>query len=491
MHQYLLASIFNCPKNRYSHSFTQLAMQLNLKLRLNLITTGLLLLLMLAGIALSFNNARMNTLAEIASAEKSMLALFDSRLIGALPSKASEANTTKTNLGAFKLQQLSHMRHLKIELVDNSNRLLDSNQLASTDKLSNPAPAWFVRMLNHTMPQWQPKIRGLSYNSQPLAKLIITPDPSYEYAEIWKQMTDLLVLLALFFICVNLMIAWAIAQALKPTSSILAALDNIEKGDLDVRLPTFRLPELARIGQKFNHMIATLQKSMLQNHTLTQQLIHLQEIERKSLARDLHDEFGQCLTAIQTDASVILKHARKKYPELHASASAITQLSRHLMDLVSGLLQKLRPGVLDELGLVLALRDLVETAQLRFGNIAFTLNLDKAADLGKEILGETKSLVTYRLVQECLTNIARHAEATTVEIDVCAQAQNNKAGIAVKVSDNGKGFDASKTESANFLGFGLLGMRERVEGLGGDFTIDSSAKNGTKISAWIPLKAPD
>ena len=463
---------------------------MNLKLRLNLVTTGLLLLLMIAGITLSFRNARMNALAEIASAEKSTLYLFDNAILGATP-----LNIKKIDSNTFKLRQLGHMRHLKIELVDNNGHVLDSNQAAGAEKFSNESPAWFERILNKTMPQWQPKIKTLSMNNQLIAKLIITPDPTYEYAEIWKQITDLMVLLALFFFCVNLMIAWAIAQALKPTETILSALGDIEKGHLETRLPTFQLPELARIGQKFNHMIETLQQSMLQNHKLTQQLITLQEAERKSLARDLHDEFGQCLTAIQTDASVILKHAKNKYPELHASASAISDLSRHLMDLVNGLLQKLRPGVLDELGLVLALRDLVDSAQVRFGNIAFTLNIRNVADLSKENVSETESLVTYRLVQECLTNISRHAQATMVEINVRTQAKTSKLGITVEVSDNGKGFEPNKAESSSFLGFGLLGMRERVEGLGGDFTIDSSpnigATNGTKIIAWIPLKAPN
>jgi two-component system, NarL family, sensor histidine kinase UhpB len=430
---------------------------------------------MLAGIALSFNNARRNALAEIASAEQSTLYLFDSAIIGAAP-----ANAKKIDLSAFKLQQLSHMRHLKIELVDNNGRVLDSNKVVGTDDFSNQAPAWFEQLLNKTMPQWQPKVRTLSINNQLLAKLVITPDPSYEYAEIWKQMTELLVLLALFFVCVNLIIAWAIAQAIKPTTSILSALDNIEKGDLDVRLPSFQLSELARIGQKFNHMIETLQKIMQQNHILTQQLMTLQEAERKSLARDLHDEFGQCLTAINTDASVILKHAKKKYPELQASATAISELSRHLMDLVSGLLQKLRPGVLDELGLAVALRDLVDSTQLRFGNIAFTLN----ESLAKTPLSEAQSLVIYRLVQESLTNIARHASATQVDIRLLLQSKVDTKGVEIKVSDNGKGFASSNVE-----GFGLLGMRERVEGLGGDFAIETNTNKGTTILAWIPLKA--
>ena len=432
---------------------------------------------MLTGIALSFNNARNNTLAEIASAEKSTLYLFESALFSIKPKQAQPIDAK-----ALNLQQLNHMRHLKIELIDSHSKVLDSNQNQGI-KLSNEAPAWFVALLNRTMPRWQPKIKSLSVNNQLVAKLIITPDPSYEYAEIWKQITDLLVLLALFFICVNLMIAWAINQALKPTATILSALDEIEGGRLSVRLPSFKLPEMARIGQKFNHMIQTLQQSHLQNHQLTQQLMTLQESERKSLARDLHDEFGQCLTAINTDASVILKSANTKYPELIDSAQAITQLSRHLMDLVSGLLQRLRPGVLDELGLELALQDLIATWQTRNETIHSALTINNAEDLKKAVLGEAQCLVIYRLVQESLTNIARHAIASHAEISLYAELKSDKQGVTVKVHDNGAGFDA-----ANFTGFGLLGMRERVESFNGDFNLQTKAGLGTTITAWIPLR---
>ena len=454
------------------------AKQLNLKLRLNLITTSLLLLLMVAGIALSFYNARKNTLAEIISAEKSTLTLFDAAIIG-----ANATSTNSVDLSAFKLQQLNHMRHLKIELFDVSGKLLDSNQTKASAHSNNQAPAWFERLLNKTMPQWQPKIRSLSFNNQLLARLLITPDPSYEYAEIWKQMTDLLILLALFFICVNLMITWAIGQALKPTETILSALDKIESGQLKTRLPSFKLPEMARIGQKFNLMIETLQQSIVKNHALTQQLMTLQEAERKSLARDLHDEFGQCLTAINTDANVILKGANTKYPELKDSAQAITQLSRHLMELVSGLLQRLRPGVLEELGLELALQDLVSTWQARHENMHCKLSISNADSLQKDALGETECLVIYRLAQESLTNIARHASAKKAEINIFSELKHNKQGVIIKVQDDGAGFNAS-----NNAGFGLLGMRERVESLNGDFTLQSQANKGTVITAWIPLR---
>ena len=448
---------------------------MSLKLRLNLIITGLLLLVMLAGIALSFNNARKNTLAEISSAEISTLYLFDNAIQAVIPKDA-----TKIDLSSFKLQQLSHMRHLKIELIDSNDQLLDSNQVANGVVVSSQTPAWFERMLNKTMPQWQPKIKTLSDNNQLLAKLVITPDPTYEYAEVWKQMTDLLVLQALFFISVNLMIAWAIAQALKPTESILHTLNLLEKGDLAARLPHFQLPEVARIGQKFNHMIETLQQSIFQNHQLTQQLITLQEEERKSLARDLHDEFGQCLTAINTDASVILKAAKTKYPELQASAQAISQLSRHLTDLVSGLLQKLRPGVLDELGLIAALNDLVDTWKSRNEavNCHFSINITE------NNLSESANLAIYRLVQEALTNISRHANATIVGVEIKADMQHEKMGIMIKINDNGAGFNTSNSD-----GFGLPGMRERVEGLGGTLSINSRLSHGTALIAWVPLTA--
>ena len=433
--------------------------------------------MMLAGIVLSFNNARMNTLAEIASAEKSTLTLFNSALIGTTPDNASADNTKINNLSAIKLHQLSHMRHLKIELIDNDNRLIDSNQLASADKLSHPAPIWFVRVLNNTMPKWQPTVRDFYVKDRLLGKLVITPDPTFEYAEIWKQMTELLVLLALFFICVNLMIAWAIAQALKPTESILQTLNALEKGDLAARLPHFQLPELSLIGRQFNHMIETLQHSISQNHKLAQQLITWQEAERKNLARDLHDEFGQCLTAINTDANVILKSAKSKYPELLDSATAITKLSRHLVDLVSGLLQKLRPGILDELGLIAALHDLVDIWKSR--NEA--INCHFSIKVFENNLTETTNLAIYRLVQEALTNISRHANASIVTIEIDAENRHQQTGMMIKIYDNGVGFNPNNSD-----GFGLPGMRERVEGLGGTFTIETRLNHGTALTAWVP-----
>ena len=447
---------------------------MTLKLRLNLIITALLLAIMFAGTLMSINNARQNTEAEVKSAEKLVLYLFDTAILNndKLSQKQIEKHT-------FNLQRLQHMRHIKIELTNEYGDVVDSNHL-SKNEASDEAPRWFKALLNRFTPPWSPSVRTLEYQGKVLGKIIITPDPNYEYAEKWKQLIELLTLISVFFVLVNLSVIWAVAQALKPTERILSALNALEEGKLDTRLPQFNAPELAPIGDKFNHMIAKLELSIRQNHKLTHELISLQEQERKSLARDLHDEFGQCLTAINTDASIILKASEKKYPELRDSALAISQLSRHLTDMVTGLLQQLRPGLLEELGLQAALDELVTTWKSRHKEVKCDVSITPI----QEVLEEAKGITLYRLTQECLTNITKHSNATAVDIQLFYKRKSQQEGLQLIVKDNGQGFNLNNT-----IGFGLPGMRERVEGLNGELIITTTLGEGTEINAWIPIKS--
>ena len=447
---------------------------MSLKLRLNLIISFLLCLVFAAGIALNIMNARQNVRAEVESTEKLALYLFDT---GVLKNPSEIFGKSVNN--PLRLQSLKHMRHVRIDFFDVNGKLQDSNRTESNLNNRNTAPNWFKRVMDAFSPNWQVQRRVIEYQEKPLGELVITPDPTYEYAEIWKQMTDLLLLLALFFIAINLVIFWALAKALEPTTRILHTLNLIESGDMKARLPTFTLPELARIGDKFNHMVETLAQSNRRNHQLSQQLINLQELERKSLARDLHDEFAQSLTAINADASVVLHLANTKYSELKPSASAIADISKYLMEMVSGMLQRLRPGALDELGLEAALQELVSTWQARNNHCACQLQIEAALPSN---INESISVTVYRLVQECLTNITRYAEATKVTVFV--HLNENKTALDVSVSDNGRGF---KAEHAS--GFGLLGMRERVVGLGGNLTINANIMHGqgAHIMATLPL----
>ena len=143
----------------------------------------------------------------------------------------------------------------------------------------------------------------------------------------------------------------------------------MEEGNLKVRIPHLKTVELRSIGQKFNRMVKALEVSITKNHQLSQQLIHLQETERKKLARDLHDEFGQSLTAIHAEAAALKILANKDYPKIKPGVDAISELSKYLMELVSGMLGRLKLGVLSELGLKEGLIDLMRTWQLRHPKI--------------------------------------------------------------------------------------------------------------------------
>jgi two-component system sensor histidine kinase UhpB len=371
------------------------------------------------------------------------------------------------------------MRHIKIEFFNVQGKLLDSN--ISETKIANQAPDWFVSLLSSISNPWEPKRLPVVILGDHKGDIVISPDPSYEYGEIWNQLKDTLQLIGIFFILINALIVWILANALNPIEHILFSLNQLEEGNLKTRIPHLKTKELSAIGQKFNRMVKTLEESISRNHELSQQLINLQETERKKLARDLHDEFGQSLTAIHADAAALKILAQKEYPKIKPSVDAISNLSKYLMELVSGMLGRLKLGVLNELGLEEGLIDLIKTWQLRHPRIKLQLDL-KLKSLPK--LNETISVSTYRIVQECLTNISRHAKAKRVNIVVHYQAKNkSNRFIDISIGDDGIGFSKSHRD-----GFGLLGIKERIYEMHGKINIVSKPQLGTRLTIQLPLK---
>jgi two-component system sensor histidine kinase UhpB len=245
-------------------------------------------------------------------------------------------------------------------------------------------------------------------------------------------------------------------------------------------MPNLKTSELSAISTKFNVMVRTLRASIEQNHQLSQKLIRIQEEERRSLARDLHDEFGQSLTAIHADAAVLKALANKDYPKIKPSVNAISDLSKHLMNLVGGMLSSLKLGVLHELGLEEALKDLLNTWQLRHPKIELSYQINLKA-LPK--INETIPITSYRIIQECLTNISRHAKAKNVEIHVDYIKKNTSSAlIDIAVNDDGVGFSKSHRD-----GFGLSGMRERINEIHGKINIVSDINRGLKLSIQLPI----
>lgn len=444
---------------------------MSLKLRLNLMITMLLVLVMLLGALLTIRNAREDVRAEVESTAGLALHLLDAEILHYTSDYAWLNGADSGKASIFRLQGLGNVRHLQIEFYDALGNLRDSNR-GTDNVIENAPPTWFMRMMDIVSSTMQPTHRPIFANGRVIGELVVTPDPSYEISEIWHDTLGLLLLVAVFFVVVNVMVFWAVNRALRPVDRIMAALTELELGRLETRLPAFTLPELASISGKFNAMAQTLQHSIQNNHHLTQRLIRLQEDERKSLARDLHDEIGQYLTAIHVDATAILN--AKRIAAAHESALAINGAARQMMDMVHDMLRRLRPGGLDELGLNAALRELIGTWRQR--NHGVTSVIKVSGQL--EGINDTVAVAAYRIVQECLTNVARHAAAHRVTIAVGREADQ----LTLLVEDDGCGFMPDAASS----GFGLAGMRERVEGLGGKFDLSSTPGSGVRIAVRLP-----
>jgi signal transduction histidine kinase len=212
-----------------------------------------------------------------------------------------------------------------------------------------------------------------------------------------------------------------------------------------------------------------------ENRRLSQRSMQVQEEERRNLARELHDELGQSLNAIKVDA-VTIRDNSAALPEIHRGALSIIEVSSQVYDVVRSLMQRLRPVALDELGLRSAMQYCVEQWQRRHAGVRCTFTADGELD----DLDEQTNITLYRLVQECLTNVAKHADATQVGISMTRSVHE----LRFSFGDNGKGFDPSQKRR----GLGLVGLRERVEALAGHFELDSAPGRGVHVIAVILAK---
>jgi len=258
------------------------------------------------------------------------------------------------------------------------------------------------------------------------------------------------------------------------------------------RLVDLRTAELLRTNRILEEEVSERKRAeqesrslLKENRFLIRKSLAVQEEERRHLARELHDELGQCITAIQADAVTIRDVAGRKDSLVDASVKAILEVSAHLYDVVHCMIQRARPGVLDDLGLVVALEDLVNDCRARFPGVAYRLTTSGELNA----LGERINITLYRIVQECLTNIAKHAAATRVSIELTTGTdQPQQAGgdaVTLVVQDNGRGMEPA----GGSRGLGIAGMRERVEALGGRFALHGTPGNGVSVSVMIPLAA--
>ena len=221
---------------------------------------------------------------------------------------------------------------------------------------------------------------------------------------------------------------------------------------------------------------------LVHNRELSRQLINVQESERLALARELHDELGQGCSAIRVETAFIRHCTAAKHDDALRAAARADEAAQGLYQRVRGMLRRLRPANLDSLGLVAALQELCESWEERSGvDCAFhhTGQFDS--------LGDAIDIAIYRVTQEALTNVMRHASATSVRV-MLSQAvgsDSEAAGVRLSIQDDGRGMDTV----ASTRGLGLLGASERAAGLGGELQVHSVPGNGVQVSLWVPLAA--
>ncbi|WP_084183113.1 ATP-binding protein [Nevskia soli] len=446
----------------------------NLKWRLSLLITVLIAMMTIAGGDYVVQKARQDIRMEV----RSTMSLTGHFLDAQLAVLHDHWRGQGYAIPLFQLRELHDVRHLEVNFYDSRGRLIDSNEEGG--ERQPEAPGWFVWLVRSYSPPMEPNRRSVTFEGAPVGELVIQPDPTYEIDEIWATSRGLLLLLSLFFVLINGLVWWAVSHAMRPVEYILGALGEIGDGNLGTRLPAFGLPEMSRISVGFNHMAETLERSVAENRSLTRRLMQMQEEERKNLARELHDEIGQCVTAIHADAVAIRNRGGTPVRE---SAEAIVEAIGRIKDMVRSILQRLRPAALEGLGLGAALRELTGGFRQRNPQLACTLRL---SDETVELQGEL-GITLYRVVQECLTNISRHAGANAVEI-VLSRLQAGPGEVdrlELSVRDDGRGFD----ERSGRGGFGLLGMRERVRALGGICVIDGASGKGTSVTVRLPWPA--
>ncbi len=377
---------------------------------------------------------------------------------------------------------LSRLRHVSITRRGEAGAAPRVDRVAESDDPHAP-PAWFVSLVH---PETTAVDVPVSIHGKP-EWLVITSHPNDEIAEIWDGIVTQLEVGSATAVALFVVTMLVIGRALAPLKALSQAMTRIERGSYDVRVKPGGAPELAAICAKLNHLAAVLGEAVEEKRRLAERAVSLQDLERKQIARELHDEFGPYLFSLRAHGSALMRLSQNPEPIGEAvgkHSSAILEQVNALQQFNRRVLEKLRPVGLAELGLHGALQALLRLWGESHPDVSIETNISRA--LGET--GETTDLTIYRVVQEALTNVFRHADATSVNITIEPAeqqqgTQDGRSGALVRVRDNGRGLRPDHR-----LGLGLTGMRERILALGGTLSV-ASGEGGVTVEAIIPKAA--
>ncbi len=335
-----------------------------------------------------------------------------------------------------------------------------------------PAPAWFAALDHRLFGAFADVRRPLDVRSRHAGDIGVSADPTAALDLAFARVASAAWVAAGMTGCLLLAIGLVVARTLRPIGAVTARLRLMQQADY-APVGGARAPfEFGRIGDAVDALAARLAKTEEARTALTRRLFQVQEEERRALARDLHDEFGQCLFAVGACAASIEAGSNDR-PDLAADARVVSGLARRMMTTLRDALVRLRSQDVDELGLEAALRDMISRADGRAGA---AVSLDVAGDLAE--VPRPVAIDLFRVAQECLTNATRHAAARHIRLAVSTAGKT----VSLDVEDDGGGdLDAVRAGA----GLGLLGVRERIAALGGDLVV-ARARAGLHVAATIP-----
>jgi len=376
-------------------------------------------------------------------------------------------------------------RYVRASLVlagDDSGRTPKLIATSTVDEPLYKVPEWFLLLLGLApetvrIPVTVDTVQGF---------VAIETDPSNEAREIWDGFGDGLRMVAMFCGLTVLLVAWFAGRAvIDPLNRVSSALYRIGEGDYGGRVPETGPSELAGLAASFNRMADQLAATEARNRGLNEQLLTLQEEERAALARDLHDEIGPYLFAINVDAATIARLAEdKQVSEIPPHVRLIHEGIAHMQEQVKATLGRLRPGGLTEFGLKRVIEHLIAFWRYRHPQIEFAVSVTIEPD--ESVSGKLIDATLYRVIQEGVSNAVRHGDASRITITVAPDEAGRH--IIASIVDNGGGLTAASS-SSRAVGFGLLGMRERVAALGGSLTIADRSDvgdGGLAVVARLP-----
>jgi two-component system sensor histidine kinase UhpB len=325
----------------------------------------------------------------------------------------------------------------------------------------------------------------------PGGKIEVRANASRAVLDAWDDLLQLGAAALALLLLVNAAVFWLVGRATKPFAQIVTALNRVQDGRFDTTLLPLPGREAGAIGAAFNRMVGQLrthieterraaraEAQLSDSRELTRWIEQQLEAERRMIARELHDEFGQSVTAMRSLALSIEQRVAATDAQAGQAARVIADESSRLYDAMHGIIPRLAPLVLDSFGLLEALDDLIERTRRSHQGV----NIETRLDLGgAPPLGPEAALTLYRAAQEGLTNALRHGQAQHVHLSLQGDAQ----GVTLTVADDGRGLPAEGWRRPGH--YGLRWLDERAQNLGGELRLDANTPRGVKLEVCIPL----